>query len=121
MFAQLPKVGPEMTTPLCGGDLSVVQLETNFDALLLSTGLPEASSTVPTDERQYLSFIYLDWDNFLLKFQQLLASEKGITISGHDLQENINSGQYDVMEYRDIYRIAFQESIMRDTLNHNIV
>lgn len=121
VFAQLPKVGPEMTTPLCGGDLSVVQLETNFDALLLSTGLPEASSTVPTDERQYLSFIYLDWDNFLLKFQQLLASEKGITISGHDLQENINSGQYDVMEYRDIYRIAFQESIMRDTLNHNIV
>ncbi|MBR3547975.1 MAG: hypothetical protein IKN86_10510 [Bacteroidaceae bacterium] len=121
VFAQLPVVGPEMTTPLCGGDLSVVQLETNFDGLLLATGLPEASSTVPTDERQYLSFIYLDWDNFLLKFQQLLASEKGITISGHDLQENINSGQYDVMEYRDIYRIAFQESIMRDTLNHNIV
>ena len=121
VFAQLPKVGPEMTTPLCGGDLSVIQLETNFDGLLLATGLSEATSTVPTAERQYLSFIYLDWDNFLLRFQQLLASEKNITVSGHELQENINTGQYDVLEYRDIYRTAFQESIMRDTINHKIV
>ncbi|MBR6047308.1 MAG: T9SS type A sorting domain-containing protein [Bacteroidaceae bacterium] len=120
VFAQLPVVGPEMTTPLCGGDLSVVQLETNFDGLLLATGLPEASSTVSTDERQYLSFIYLDWDNFLLKFQEGLAG-MGITISGHDLQENINSGLYDVQEYREVYREAFQQSIMRDTLNNNIV
>ena len=121
VFAQLPKVGPEMTTPLCGGDLSVIQLETNFDGLLLSTGLSEATSTVPTEERQYLSFIYLDWDNFLLRFQQLLASEKNIIVSGHELQENINTGRYDVEEYRDIYRTAFQESIMRDATNHNIV
>ena len=121
VFAQLPKVGPEMTTPLCGGDLNVIQLETNFDGLLLATGLSEATSTVPTAERQYLSFIYLDWDNFLLRFQQLLASEKNITVSGNELQENINTGQYDVLEYRDIYRTAFQESIMRDTINHNIV
>lgn len=120
VFAQLPEVGPQLTTPLCGGDLDVIQLETNFESLLLSTGLEESTTTVAEADRQYLSFIYLDWDNFLLRFQEGLAA-MGITVSGHDLQDNIDSGMYDVAEYRAAYQAAFEESIMRDTVNHNIV
>ena len=120
VFAQLPKVGPQLTTPLCGGDLDVIQLETNFESLLLSTGLEESTTTIPEEEREYLSFIYLDWDNFLLRFQEGLAA-MGVNVSGHDLQANINSGMYDVAEYKAAYQAAFAESIMRDTVNHNIV
>lgn len=120
VFAQLPEVGPQLTTPLCGGDLDVIQLETNFESLLLSTGLEESTTTVAEEDREYLSFIYLDWDNFLLRFQQGLAV-MGVNVSGHDLQANINSGMYDVAEYRAAYQAAFEESIMRDTVNHNIV
>ena len=73
VFAQLPDVGPDMTTPLCGGSFDVVQLETNFESLLLATGYQEA-----TDEENastgYLSFVYLDWDNFLLKFKEGLEA-----------------------------------------------
>ena len=119
VFAQLPDVGPEMETPLCGGNLDVVQLETNFESILLSTGTPEATSH-ETATTSYLSFIYLDWDNFLLKFQQGLDG-MGITISGHDLQENINSGYYDVDTYRDIYHTAFAESILRDPDTHKVI
>ena len=120
VFAQLPEVGPQLTTPLCGGDLDVIQLETNFESLLLSTGLEESTTTVAEEDREYLSFIYLDWDNFLLRFQQGLAV-MGVNVSGHDLQANISSGMYDVAEYRAAYQAAFEESIMRDTVNHNIV
>ncbi len=119
VYAQLPEVGPQLTTPLCGGDLNVIQLETNFESLLLSTGLDEATSSVADADKQYLSFIYLDWDNFLLMFQQGLA-DKGITVTGLELQENINTGRYDVEEYRDVYRAAFVASIMRDTETHKI-
>ena len=111
VFAQLPKVGPQMTTPLCGGNLEVVQLETNFESLLLSTGKPEATSA-ETAEYGYLSFIYLDWDKFLQEFKDGLAG-MGINISAHDLQENINSGVYDNDLYRGIYHAAFSESIIR--------
>ena len=120
VFAQLPVVGPEMTTPLCGGNLEVIQLETNFESLLLSTGKLEATSH-ETAEQGYLSFIYLDWDNFLLRFKEGLANVHGINVSAHDLQENINSGVYDNDLYRDIYHTAFSESIIRDTLTHKVI
>ena len=120
VYAQLPVVGPEMTTPLCGGNLEVIQLETNFESLLLSTGKPEAMSH-ETAEQGYLSFIYLDWDNFLLRFKEGLANVHGINISAHDLQENINSGVYDNDLYRDIYHTAFSESIIRDTLTNKVI
>ena len=120
VYAQLPEVGPQMTTPLCGGDLDVIQLETNFESLLLSTGLEESTTKVAEADRQYLSFIYLDWDNFLLRFQEGLAA-MGITVNGHDLQDNIDSGMYDVAEYKDVYQAAFVESMMRDTINKNVV
>lgn len=120
VYAQLPEVGPQMTTPLCGGDLDVIQLETNFESLLLSTGLEESTTTVAEADRQYLSFIYLDWDNFLLRFQEGLAA-MGITVNGHDLQDNIDSGMYDVAEYKEVYQAAFVESMMRDTINDNVV
>ncbi len=120
VYAQLPEVGPQLTTPLCGGDLDVIQLETNFESLLLSTGLEESTTTVAEADRQYLSFIYLDWDNFLLRFQEGLAA-MGINVNGHDLQENIDSGMYDVAEYKDVYQAAFAASMMRDTINNNVV
>ena len=120
VYAQLPEVGPQLTTPLCGGDLDVIQLETNFESLLLSTGLQESTTTVAEADRQYLSFIYLDWDNFLLRFQEGLAA-MGINVSGHDLQDNIDSGMYDVAEYKDVYQAAFAASMMRDTINNNVV
>lgn len=120
VYAQLPEVGPQLTTPLCGGDLDVIQLETNFESLLLSTGLEESTTTVAEADRQYLSFIYLDWDNFLLRFQEGLAA-MGITVNGHDLQDNIDSGMYDVAEYKDVYQAAFAASMMRDTINNNVV
>lgn len=120
VYAQLPEVGPQLTTPLCGGDLDVIQLETNFESLLLSTGLNESTTTVAEADRQYLSFIYLDWDNFLLRFQEGLAA-MGINVNGHDLQANIDSGLYDVAEYKDVYQAAFAASMMRDTTNHKVV
>lgn len=120
VYAQLPEVGPQLTTPLCGGDLDVIQLETNFESLLLSTGLQESTTTVAEADRQYLSFIYLDWDNFLLRFQEGLAA-MGVIVNGHDLQANIDSGMYDVAEYKDVYQAAFAASMMRDTINNNVV
>ena len=119
VYAKLPSVGPEMTTPLCGGDLEVVQLETDFDALLTSTGTPEAE-TQEEAEAGYLSFVYLDWDNFLLKFKEGLA-DMGINVTAHELQENINTGIYDWDDYRTIYHTAFSESMLRDTLENKVI
>ncbi|MBQ6049910.1 MAG: hypothetical protein IJL35_04830 [Bacteroidaceae bacterium] len=121
VYAKLPSVGPQMTTPLCGGSLEVVQLETDFDALITSTGTFEAQTAEAADNA-YLSFIYLDWDNFLLKFQEGLAS-MGINVTAHELQENINSGLYDVDTYRTIYHTAFSQSILRDTIpeQHKVI
>ena len=131
VFAQLPDVGPDMTTPLCGGSLDVVQLETNFESLLLATGYQEA-----TDEENastgYLSFVYLDWDNFLLKFKTGLEANGVDTTKDNDgntigedspyqrfsdlLVDNINSGYYDVDTYNTIYHNAFRESIIRERI-----
>ncbi|MCR4809947.1 MAG: T9SS type A sorting domain-containing protein [Prevotella sp.] len=120
VFAQLPKVGPEMETPLCGGNLNVIQLETNFEPLLQTTGYAEAT-TATEAQTGYLSFIYLDWDNFLIKFQEGLASI-GETTSGDLMIERINNGYYaDNSRYKAIYETAFESSILREGNDNHVI
>ena len=132
VFAQLPNVGPDMTTPLCGGSLDVVQLETNFESLLLATGFEE-STNEQNASTGYLSFVYLDWDNFLLKFKEGLENMGVDTTKDNDgntigtdaspyqrfsdlLVDNINKGNYDVDRYNAIYHEAFRSSIIRERI-----
>ena len=132
VFAQLPNVGPDMTTPLCGGSLDVVQLETNFESLLLATGFEE-STNEQNASTGYLSFVYLDWDNFLLKFKEGLENMGVDTTKDNDgntigtdaspyqrfsdlLVDNINKGYYDVDTYNAIYHEAFRSSIIRERI-----
>ncbi len=132
VFAQLPDVGPDMTTPLCGGSLDVVQLETNFESLLLATGFEE-STNEQNASTGYLSFVYLDWDNFLLKFKEGLENMGVDTTKDNDgntigtdaspyqrfsdlLVDNINKGYYDVDTYNAIYHEAFRSSIIRERI-----
>ena len=120
VFAQLPNVGPEMSTPLCGGNLNVIQLSTNFEPLLQSTGYAEATSAT-TAQTGYLSFIYLDWDNFLLKFQEGLTT-LGEPTDGDLMIERINNGYYaDVDRYKNIYKAAFENSILREGDDNHVI
>ena len=112
VFAQLPDVGPDMTTPLCGGNLEVVQLETNFAPLLLASNLEEAT-TAADDEERYLSFVYLDWDKFLINFKQGL-DDMGEHFDSHDLVERIDNGYFDTPRYETLYRETFLEALMRN-------
>ncbi len=114
VFAEVPTLRGDRTSPLCGGSLQLVQLEIDYGSLLVSSGLYNVENESQKDPNQHwMSFIYLDWDVFLDKFHNSLIDEFGESYSKAELEEKIRIGYFDNTDYDDIYKQAFAASVMK--------
>lgn len=114
VFAEVPTLAGDRTSPLCGGSLELVQLEIDYGSLLASSGLYNVENESQKDpNHHWMSFIYLDWDIFLNEFHNSLIDEFNESYSKAELEEKIRIGYFDNTDYDDIYKQAFAASVMK--------
>lgn len=113
VFAKLPKVRMAMSSPLCGGELAVMKLETDFESLLSSKGMQEATGDNP-GETDYLSCVFLDRDKFYRLFRERLSIDHNLNYTSiEEFVEHLNAGEFDNPDYFNSYKIAFDEALMK--------
>ena len=113
VFAKLPKVRMAMSSPLCGGELAVMKLETDFESLLSAQGKQEATGDDPGQE-DYLCCVYLDRTQFYAGFREMLATDHGLTFDDFDtFLARVNAGAFDDEQYFESYQKAFDAALMK--------
>ncbi len=120
VFAKLPKVRMAMSSPLCGGELAVMKLETDFESLLSSEGKQEAVGDNPGID-DYLSCVFLDRNEFYRLFRQELTTNHGLTFASiEEFIERVNAGEFNSATYFNSYKTAFDQALMKvDVVDSN--
>ena len=120
VFAKLPKVRMAMSSPLCGGELAVMKLETDFESLLSSKGMQEVTGDNP-GETDYLSCVFLDRDKFYRLFREQLSIDHNKNYTSiEEFIEHLNAGEFDNPDYFNSYKTAFDQALMKvDVVDNN--
>ena len=120
VFAKLPKVRMVMTSPLCGGQVAVMKLETDFESLLSSQGKQEATGDAPGIS-DYLCCVFLDRTEFYNQFRENLMNDHGIVFDDTDeFMDRVNAGAFNDLIYFDSYKQAFDQALMKvDVVDDN--
>ncbi len=130
VWVQTPTLEAERTSPLCGGGLDVVELSVDYDMLLSKTNTDEETNEANSGTTSYMTFVYLDWDQFLTDFRTGLQNNTYGTypetygigdfysvakadLTLDDMSSLMRKGVFAITDYDDLYKETFLNNLIR--------